>query len=272
MTDWVDLDGTANTRDVGGLPTRDGQRTRPHRLLRSDNLQDLSASDVRRLLGEYRVRAVADLRTDVEVASEGPAPLDGHVGVQRLSLFPESGRNTDVLVDSTDPAGAVVLPWQARDGDAFDSPRLTAVEVYLRYLEDRPDSIVGSLRLIAATDGATVVHCAAGKDRTGVVVALALDEVGVDRDAIVADYAATAEHGDALISRLMASVTYAGDVGSTPASYHLPRPETMRTFLAEVDERFGGTSAWLRAHGWTDGDAAALRAALLDEDGVTPAR
>ena len=259
MTNWVDLDGTANTRDIGGLPTRDGGKTRPHRLIRSDNLQDLSVADVGSLLDEYGVRAVADLRTDVELASEGPAPLDDRVPVHRLSLLPESGVNTDVLVGEDGPP---ILPWQERD--AADRPKLTAAEVYVKYLEDRPDSIVGALRLVAHTDGATIVHCAAGKDRTGVVVALALEEVGVERDAVVADYAATSEHGEELLSRLLASRTYSADVGGKPAEHHLPRAETMAHFLDEVDRRFGGASSWLREHGWTDEDAAALRAALTE--------
>lgn len=273
MTDWIDLDGTANTRDVGGLPTRDGRKTRRHRLIRSDNLQNLSVADVACLIDEYEVKAVADLRTDIEVASEGPAPLDERVDVHRLSLFAESGRNTDVLVGTDSDNGSdngsesdrpPVLPWQTRDAEQFEKPPLTAVEVYLRYLEDRPDSIVQAVRLIAHTQGATIVHCAAGKDRTGVVVALALDEVGVDREAIIADYAASAEHGDALIARLVSSRTYAADVGGKPANYHLPKAESMQLFLEAVDERFGGTSAWLRSHGWTDEDAAALQAALLE--------
>ena len=63
--DWIDLDGTANTRDVGGLPTTDGRHIVSRRLLRSDNLQDLSAKDVRRLVDDYGVRTVADLRADM---------------------------------------------------------------------------------------------------------------------------------------------------------------------------------------------------------------
>src|ERR1700678_3332430 len=92
--DWIDLDGTANTRDVGRPPNTDGGRTVSRRLLRSDNLQDLSPEDVRRLVDDYRVRTVADLRADIEVQAGGPGPLTREplVAVEQLSLFPERNR------------------------------------------------------------------------------------------------------------------------------------------------------------------------------------
>ena len=69
---WIELAGAANVRDLGGLPTVDGRRTQPNRLIRSDNLQGLTDADVRVLLDEHEVRAVADLRTGVEVDSKAP--------------------------------------------------------------------------------------------------------------------------------------------------------------------------------------------------------
>jgi protein-tyrosine phosphatase len=123
---------------------------------------------------------------------------------------------------------------------------------------------LAALRLIADTDGATIVHCAAGKDRTGVVTALALAEVGVTREAIVDDYALTAERIDAILARLRASRTYADDLSNQPVDKHRPRAATMQRLLDTLDESYGGAPGWLRAHGWTDDDAAALRKHLLD--------
>jgi protein tyrosine/serine phosphatase len=257
---WIDLDGAANVRDAGGLPAGDRQ-VRPDRLIRSDNLQDLTPADVHRLVDDHHVRAVADLRTQVEVDLEGPGPLtrEPRVRIEHLSLLAEAGEHTDVVAAEED--GPVLLPWQQRE--AAERERPSIVEIYLRYLDERPDSVLAALRLIAYTDGATIVHCAAGKDRTGVTVALALDEVGVDRDAIVADYVATGERLQSLLARLKASPTYSADVQRMPDEQHLPRPESMQGFLAALDELHGGTSNWLRKHGWTDDDAAALRSALL---------
>lgn len=289
---WINLDGSANTRDVGGLPAAEGV-VRRNRLIRSDNLQGLSAADVRRLVDEHQVRAVADLRTTTEVDLEGPGPLTREplVTIEHLSLIPEAGERTDVIAveqtgamaraeaakrtdaaERTQAAGEhgdrgrpVLLPWQDRDKR---KGRRGASESYLGYLDDRPEAIVAALRLIARTahaDGATVVNCAAGKDRTGVVVAMALDEVGVTREAVVEDYVRTGDRLERLLARLKASRTYRDDVQRVPDEQHQPRPETMHKFLATLDERHGGASGWLREHGWTSANAAALRAALLAE-------
>ena len=138
-----------------------------------------------------------------------------------------------------------------------------AVAFYLAYLRDRPDNIVASLRTIADADGAVVVHCAAGKDRTGVVVALALSAVGVPRERIVADYAASAERMEPLLARLKASDTYRDDLNSRPDDSHRPRPETMRSFLAHLDRHDGGPLGWLAGAGFGPADVARLRSRLV---------
>jgi protein-tyrosine phosphatase len=173
--DWIALDGAVNARAV----VREV-------LLRADNLQALSARDIRRLVTEQKLEVVLDLRTDAEVQLEGPGPMAAEpaVRIEHRSLYPASGGNSDLDTDT-------VKPWRV-GGDGFpdESP---VVRAYMSYLDRRPDSVVGSLRTIARANGAVLVHCAAGKDRTGVVVALALDAGGVDREAIVADYLATRE-------------------------------------------------------------------------------
>jgi protein-tyrosine phosphatase len=268
---WIELDGAENVRDLGGLPTADGRTVQPHRLIRSDSLQALTTADVRYLVDDVRVRAVADLRTGVEVSGEGPGPMnhEPQVEVHHLSLFPEAGDNTDAVAAE----GPVVLPWQNRERSTDeDERRRGAAGVYLSYLDDRADSILDALRLIANSDGATIVHCAAGKDRTGVVVAFALAEVGVERAAIIDDYALSAERIEAILGRLSARRTYAMDLAVSDADVakHKPRAATMERLFSAMDEFHGGIPAWLRAHGWTDPDAAALRAKLLDRAGPQP--
>jgi protein-tyrosine phosphatase len=257
---WVPLDGAVNVRDLGGLPTDDGTRTATGRLLRADNLQGLSPADVRRLVDDIGVRTVVDLRTTVEVDKEGPGPLtaEPRVAYRHLSLYPEGGRMTDVEADT-------VLPWQtdwsranAADPDA-DNP---SIGYYLAYLRHRPDSVVEAMRTITAPCGAVVVHCAAGKDRTGVVVAIALAAAGVTREAIVADYVATGDRLDQVLARLTASPTYATDLDGTPADRHRPRAHTMRRFLELLDERFGGPVGWLESAGFGSDEVAALRRRL----------
>jgi protein-tyrosine phosphatase len=252
----VELDGAANVRDLGGLPLTDGGATAAGVLLRADNLQDLTARDVRRLVDELGVRLVVDLRTAVELQLEGPGPLerDGRAEVRHRSLFPEAGERTDVDV-------GVIFPWRA-GAAAEDAAEPSAVRAYLGYLRDRPDSIVAALRDTAHARGATVVHCAAGKDRTGVVAALALAVAGVRRDAIVADYVATSERLEPLVARLRASSTYGPDIQGRTLDSHRPRAETLERFLDLLDDRYGGPAGWLARHGFAADDAAALRGRL----------
>jgi protein tyrosine/serine phosphatase len=250
---WIDLDGTANTRDVGGLPTTGGGRIASRRLLRSDNLQDLSSDDVRRLVDDYRVRTVADLRADIEIRAGGPGPMtrEPMVAVEQLSLFPE---RTGAATPTDD---ADVPPWDRRPatGRGFSG-------LYLGFLAERADSVLAALRLIAYREGATLVHCTAGKDRTGTVVALALSDAGVEREAIVADYAASADHFDELMKRLAAS-TQTRELALAAAVKHRPKAITMERFLDALTEQAGGVRPWLAAHGWTENDHAALQRKLL---------
>ena len=264
MTRWIQLDGAVNTRDMGGLRTAGGDTVGPGLLLRSDNLQGLTAGDVDTLVSGIGVRHVIDLRSDIEVDLEGPGPLtrEPAVTVHRLSLFAEGGGLTDVEADG--PTGIdtdKILPWQGRSDEAGpESER--SVTHYLGYLAARPDSVTSALRVIA--QGPSIVNCAAGKDRTGVVVALALHVIGVPRDEIVADYAATGERLEAILARLRSSPTYAQDLDSRPADSHMPHAYTMEKFLTILDERHGGPLGWLERHGWTDADTTALRSTLLN--------
>ncbi len=239
MRRWLTLDGAVNVRDVGGLPLAGGGTTRERVIVRADNLQGLSARDVG-TLEAHGVSLVVDLRTRAEIELEGPGPLVGRIEHRHRSLHPERGNRTDV---------SAVFPQES-----------SMVRLYLRYLHDRPDSIVSALEDVAHGDGAAIVHCAAGKDRTGMVVALALSAAGVEREAIVADYAATGERLEAVLARLRSSPTYADDLDDMPADVHVPRPETMRRVLEVLDERHGGPEGWLQEHGFS-GDALRRRLA-----------
>ena len=269
---WVRLDGTTNTRDLGGLPTTDGGRTVPGRILRSDNLQTLSADDVRRLVDEIGLRQVIDLRTTAEILLEGRGPLRAvpQVTHQHFSLLPERGHHTDVFaVEDDEPAVDLPADWVEsllpRQIAAHDEGEPPAVRSYLGYLDHRADNVIGALRAISrAGDGAAVVHCAAGKDRTGVVCALALAVAGVPHEEIVDDYAMTADVIDALVAKLAASPTYAEDMVTRDVASHTPRAETMDRVLTLFDERHGGPLGWLDTHGFGADEQAALRARLRE--------
>lgn len=257
---WIDLEGAVNARDVGGIPLTGGGAIAGGRLLRSDNLQDLTPADIDRLVDEHRLRAVIDLRTGVEVRLEGRGPLldDARVVVAHHSLYPEAGEHTDALAVDT------IVPWQNGVHGADMPGETPTVRTYFGYLERRPDSIVAALRTIAQPPegGAALVHCAAGKDRTGLVVALALEAAGADRAAVVADYARTSERIGAIIGRLAASPTYAHDMVTGDPQHHAARPESMERVLTLLDERHGSPAGWLRDNGLEDEALETLRARL----------
>jgi protein-tyrosine phosphatase len=253
---WIELDGAVNVRDLGGLPTSDGGTTVPGRLLRSENLQELSAGDVSRLVDEIGLTTVVDLRSTNEVAVEGPAPLDALPGV-RHAHHPVLREFLDV----SDTAKAALLTEMAEE-DRERYPDDFMCGHYLGYLENRPEEVVGALRSIATAPGAAIVHCAAGKDRTGVVVALALTVADVEPEVIVADYMATDERLDAIVERLARSKMYSNGVTSRPVSAHAPRAETMKAFLELLGTRYGGLDNWLAGHGFGPDEVGQLRAKL----------
>ena len=233
---WIELEGAVNVRDVGGLPTVDGRRTRSGVLVRADDLQGLTPADVERLTGPIGVRTVVDLRTDAERQLEGPTPLQGAgvvppVAHHGLSLVPH--RDGDSRGDDV----ARVLPRrEARRGaDLTDM-----AGYYVGYLEDAPHALAAALRLLAdPASGTTVVHCAAGKDRTGVVVAVALSLAGVSRGAVVEDYVASAQVIDRILQRLRGRPAY-GDLGGLDVADITPVASSMERFLDHVDAVHGG--------------------------------
>jgi protein-tyrosine phosphatase len=253
---WIELEGAVNVRDVGGLPAVDGGETVYGRLLRSENLQELTAEDIVTLVDEIGVSTIVDLRSTRELMTEGPAPLDSVDGVQHAHhpVLKE-------FLDASDTvAAALLLTAQQEDRERYPDDLMCGH--YLGYLENRPEEVVGALRSIIAAPGAAVVHCAAGKDRTGVVIALALTIAGVDPEVIVADYVATNDRIEAIIERLSRSKMYGGDVGTRPVRAHEARAETMQAFLEQLDARYGGLPNWLAEQGFSADEIGQLRARL----------
>ena len=155
----LDIQGTHNFREAAPGVLRPGQ------LYRSDGLHRLTRAG-RQSLAELGIDTVIDLRSDFDRRLGGRDRLRG-TGVDRVPL-PIMG-----APPSTDPSG-IDLRW-----------------VYRSILTNHRPQLGTALRIIALAPGPVLVHCTAGKDRTGLVVALALSAVGIDEDTIVADYAAT---------------------------------------------------------------------------------
>lgn len=255
-------------RDLGGTRTESGEIVQARRLLRSDNLQDLPPESVRTLLETYAVSDVVDLRTHVEVAREGDGPLRAVASIHHhhLTLYREDADESGI------PAAERALPWETderragQNGEAVEH-RPTHDEYwsehYLSYLATRPDSVVSALHAVARSEGAVVVHCAAGKDRTGTVVGLALKVVGVPDEIVMADYAASAERVPAIMARLRAKPAYAANLEGKTVAQQSPSADTMRLLLGALEARHGGVHGWLATQGWTRADTERMRRKLL---------
>lgn len=238
-TRWIELEGLDNLRDIGGLPLGNGGVTRSGVLLRSAALHYVTESDVRHLVEWFGLRLVLDLRTAREIDRDGPTPV-ARAGVRTvpLSFIPEDGRPLPETGDETDPL----------------------LRSYLGFLVDRTENVVEAVRLLAAEDaGPALVHCQAGKDRTGVLVALVLDAVGVERHAVVEDYAISAHHVEAMFRRWADAAEFPMPDDLTP---HLPRAEVIAAVLDRLDTEHRGAAGWLRANGLDEESLRRLRVRL----------
>jgi protein-tyrosine phosphatase len=171
-------DKAYNLRDLGGLPTEDGRKTRSGLLYRSATLHDLGVEGAAVLRHGWGVCSVVDLRTPEEIAAQG-ATTAATWGARCLGL-------------------PVLPPPLPEDGGPAD-----LLSRYFVYLERSTPNVVAVLRHVScAVPPPVAIHCTSGKDRTGVVTALLLRLVGVTREAVVGDYAATAANIASVMERL----------------------------------------------------------------------
>lgn len=184
---FIKLQGVVNCRDLGGLPTMDGRRIRKRRLLRSAELHDATAEDMRQLTHMHSLEYVVDLRADYEIESKpDPLPLmrgieyvhlpalsDDAIGFSGLKNF---GSDVKMLMQFTKNPYQLVqeLYPKAVLGEY-------GMRAYSQFLND----------LLKADQGATLWHCTQGKDRTGIAALLVEYALGVAPDDIRADYLAT---------------------------------------------------------------------------------
>lgn len=227
------LRGTRNLRDVGGYPTTTGRRTRWRTLLRTDAL-DLLPDGSQSALVELGLRQAIDLRWPSEV-SRAPSVFRDSVHVRYRSI-------PLLAFEEDDPA-----------------PHLGLVDWYRRILDERGAHLVEVVRAVIAPEGTAVaIGCAAGKDRTGVAIALILSAIGVPREVVIEDYALSA----GFYARPVDDPSLV-DWRATPVETESP-PEYMAEILRHLDARHGGALALLRAGGMTDAELQRLVEVLTE--------
>jgi protein-tyrosine phosphatase len=230
-----------NFRDVGGHTGHDGRTVRRGRLYRSDSLHRIDETD-REAFTALGIRTVIDLRRPAEVQRDGRVPA--YEGLTYRHIHPEHRDWAEIRYD---PAQSLARYLADRYADLAETGTAGLAE---------------AVGLIADSSNApVVVHCVAGKDRTGIVCALTLAVLGVAEADIATDYALSTE-ASARFSAWAAAIT--------PAAEQLPPPflaspaEAMTLFLAELREGYGSVEGYLRHAGVTDAQLAALRDHLLD--------
>jgi hypothetical protein len=231
----VALEGSFNFRDLGGYATGDGRTVRWGRLYRSDALHELTPADVAHLRA-LGLRTVVDLRTERELDRSGRGPLEPEgIAFHHLAVVKEGVRGDGTAEGA---AGREAVGAPAPVGDDL-------AERYLWYLDVGGDAIAGALTLFGGAEHYPLVfHCAAGKDRTGVLAALVLGILGVDRDTIVADYVITAERIRLILDRWRAEPGFAERMAKVPPSRFSVEAATMVGFLDGLQTRYGGARSW----------------------------
>lgn len=251
------LSGALNFRDVGGVPVGFDRRIRYGCLYRSDTLQFLTPEDVLALVDVIGLRTDVDLRLPYELEVEGRGPL-GQTAVTLHHLPFE--------VPGTRRAGSATPILQQDD---------PIVSHYINYLSSSPASVVGVVQVLARPDSLpAIVHCAAGKDRTGIAVAMTLAAVGCSYDDIAAEYAASSHTVAEVMARLRTMPSYGDSIAKLPPEASLTPPEYITRFFESVDKIYGSPRDYLTLHGVTDDELRSLCAQLTEplptEDALSP--
>jgi protein tyrosine/serine phosphatase len=239
-------DGILNVRDLGGHPTADGRETKFGRIVRADNIRRLTDEGWRSLV-DYGIRTIVDLRTDEELDADPPAEL---------------------------PVDVVHVPFMDDDPLMFDRAEKVSNEapdvaiatrdVYLIFIEGSHEKIASVMRAIVdAPEGGVVVHCAGGKDRTGLTVAFLLRIAGVGLEEIAADYALSEERLKPRHAEWLAATTDEKELERLKRVMQTPAV-SMIGVLEELERRHGSIEAFLREGGAPDDIGERVRARLLD--------
>ena len=237
----ISLDRAFNFRDLGGYASSLGGHVRWRRIFRSDNLAALTDGD-HRVLADLSIATVIDLRTPAEIERVGKIRPSVAYEYHHLPM-------SDVLPDTTDTR------WSSAE---YVASRYDEMLVGADFCMRTTLSIAADPRSYPL-----VFHCAAGKDRTGVLAALVLDIVGVERNVIVEDYVLTASRMDLILSRLQGGADAEARVAEIPQFLLRAEAVTMQTFLDQLHENHGGARGWALASGVSAASLEAMSTLLV---------
>jgi protein-tyrosine phosphatase len=238
-------DGCLNVRDLGGHPTEDGGETRFGAIVRADSVRALTEAGWRALV-DYGITTIIDLRMHSEL--EADPPLELPVELVHVPLFPEPGS------PRWGPIEAVA--------ERIEEPVAHRRAVYLECLERFRRETASALTAVArAPQDGIVIHCQAGKDRTGLISGLVLRLAGVSREDIGADYEVTEENLRPTWSIWVDAAEDDEDRARRRGLAGAPA-EAMVGVLEELERRYGSVRGYAVAGGASERDLDVLRAKL----------
>ncbi|MDF7664485.1 tyrosine-protein phosphatase [Bifidobacterium sp. ESL0763] len=244
----VEIDGVPNARGIGGYPTADGHTVRDGLFFRTAGLNFLGehgVDDLHRL----GVKEVVDLRDPLEI-EEWPYTLPDDIHVDRVPLL------------KTDPSA---------DGDLKEmtAKGIDMAEMYHDIVFGSAEQIVLILRKLLTDDGhPMLIHCTAGKDRTGITSGILMSLLGVSDDMVVSCYAQSGDNlGAAFKKAIMAGLVGDGDgvgqISAAQTAMLASPPELMRTVLAGIKKEYGSVERYCLCNGMDASEVEALRAMFL---------
>lgn len=226
----LSFEGVHNFRDVGGYETAAGAGIAWRRLLRSGALADLAEVEAGRLHDSLQLRTVIDLRHPETVLETGAGPIDA-LGVRRLNL------------SIFDPL-QTFASYRDRTIAAYGS--LNSPEALFGFLEEGAPAFRELFQTLADESAYPVLlHCTAGKDRTGVAIGLVLDLLGVSEEVIVADFALSDRDADRLFAAFRPTERWADRSDDELREFVHTHPESMVDFLARLRGAHGSAREYL---------------------------
>jgi protein-tyrosine phosphatase len=238
----IKLDGAYNVRDIGGYRTEDNRTVRWSRLLRGDNLRDPSRHDWN-LLSERGLNAVIDLR-DESATREVPSVFASRKGVQY--------QNIELITNKL-------------DSQAENAGLRGMSGYYIFLLERAKTEFRAVLEAVCAAvgNGCTLIHCNAGKDRTGLITALVLRSLRVPIDTIAEDYALSSQYLQPLLEKYKQDAAARGVDEGTVLRGWAARPEAMEETMAHIERDYGDVAGYVASLGLPSDFTADLSRAML---------
>ena len=252
--DTVTLEGVINFRDAGGYKTADGGRVRSGMIYRSGALHNLTERDLNKL-HELNIKLVCDLRSEDERLAE-PDKLPPNPGPTYLHL-PLAGEE-----DRRKRLMAIL----------FNRRQLVSMmrEFYVEVIIEQNARLYGDMlrRFADPANLPAIIHCTAGKDRTGVGVALLLSVLGVPEETIIADYSLSNQHYNRFLEfgrRAVEPIAWLRVKAEDLQPLFLADPANLRAVFAHIRERYGSLPVYLRdVAGLDDATQNQLRAVLVE--------